>query len=258
MYFKLFLTRIGKLVKVIQYPRLLRSLVCDRVLAAVEHRKVLRPQLATVVDVGANRGQFSLAVCIWAPDAKVFAFEPLKEPAARFRKVFKGNSKVNFHHVAIGPKAGKMTIHVSASDDCSSLLPISGLQEKLFPGTGEVRTETVKVGRLVEFISENEIVEPALLKLDVQGFELETLRGCEELLHWFSYVYVECSFVELYTGQALAHEIIDWLWRRGFQLSGIYNVIYDKLFQALQGDFIFLNKSGHNKKTVQRIEKQIK
>ncbi|MDP2854672.1 MAG: FkbM family methyltransferase [Smithellaceae bacterium] len=143
------------------------------------------------------------------------------------------------HQAAIGPETGEATIHVSGADDSSSLLPISQVQERLFPGTGEVRTETIKVGRLAEFVSATEIVGPALLKLDVQGFELEALRGCEDLLSRFSYVYVECSFVELYTGQSLAHEIITWFDERGFKLNGVYNISYDKTGKAIQGDFLF-------------------
>ena len=54
-------------------------------------------------------------------------------------------------------------------------------------------------------------------------------------------LYVECSFVELYTGQALAHEVIAWLAGRGFVLKGVYNMGYDDQGRAVQGDFLFCN-----------------
>jgi FkbM family methyltransferase len=167
MTFSLLLTRLDKLLHVLRSKRLLFALVYGRVLAGAEHRKILGPDLATVVDIGANRGQFALAVRRWSPEAKVFAFEPLSGPAARFRKVFWDDSKVIFHQAAIGPEPGEAIIHVSAADDSSSLLPISQVQQRLFPGTGEVRTETIKVGRLADFVSAKEIAGPALLKLDV-------------------------------------------------------------------------------------------
>jgi len=239
MKFPLFLIRFEKLAQVLGSKRLLRALVLYRVLAGAEHRNVLRQDLATVVDIGANRGQFSLAVRQWAPGARVFAFEPLSGPAARFCKGFQGDSKVILYQAAIGQQTGEATIHVSAADDSSSLLPISQLQQRLFPGTGEVRTETIRVGRLADFFSAKEIAGPALLKLDVQGFELEALSGCEDMLEYFAYAYVECSFVELYTGQALADEVTAWLRDRGFILSGIYNLSYDEHGHALQGDFLF-------------------
>lgn len=83
-----------------------------------------------------------------------------------------------------------------------------------------------------------------MLKLDVQGFELEALRGCESLLHCFPFVYAECSFMELYEGQALAHEVIAWLRERGFVLKGVYHMGYDGRGQAVQGDFLFRSADG--------------
>ena len=239
MNLSLLLTRIDKLAHVLRSKELLRALVRHRVLVGAEHRHLLGPDLSTVVDIGANRGQFSLAVREWAPRARVFAFEPLADPAARFRKVFQGDAGVILHQAAIGPEPGEAIIHVSAADDSSSLLPISKIQERLYPGTGEVRTETIRVARLADCVAPAEIVPPALLKLDVQGFELEALRGCEDLLKGFAQVYAECSFVELYAGQALADDVIAWLRARGFRLSGVFHLGYDPGGRAVQGDFLF-------------------
>lgn len=234
--------RIIKLYTCLIDPAFRKALFRHGVAAAPEHRLVLRLDLATVLDIGANRGQFTLAVRRWAPEAKVIAFEPLAGPAARFRRVFQGDSKVILHQAAIGPEAGEAIIHVSAADDSSSLLPISAAQQRLFPGTGEVRTETIRVGRLSDFVPAEDIKTPALLKLDVQGFELEALRGCEDLLQRFGHVYVECSFMELYIGQVLAHEVIAWLAERGFVLGGVYNMSYDGHGRAVQADFLFGRK----------------
>lgn len=236
-------SRIIKLYGCLINPAFRQALFVHGVAAAPEHRHVLRSDLETVVDIGANRGQFSLAVRRWAPEARIIAFEPLAGPATRFRGVFRDDPKVILHKAAIGPASGEATIHVSAADDSSSLLPISRLQEKLFPGSREVRTEIIKMGRLADFVSAGDIKAPAMLKLDVQGFELEALRGCEVLLKCFAYVYAECSFVELYTGQALADEVILWLGERDFRLRGVYNMVYDKKGRAIQGDFLFKRNS---------------
>lgn len=116
------------------------------------------------------------------------------------------------------------------------------LRNTLFSGTAEKATQTVRVGRLLDFLAEEAIRSPALLKLDVQGFELEALRGCEDLLHRFAWVYAECSFCELYAGQALADEVIAWLRARGFRLSGLYNMSYDPEGRAVQADFLFAGR----------------
>lgn len=218
------------------------------VAASVEHSPILNylssQHLQTVVDIGANRGQFALVASRCFQHAKIISFEPLKEPAAVFRRVFTSNPAVILHELAIGPEDKKMTIHVSHADDSSSLLPISALQNRLFPGTAEKEVRTVQVSPLDAILGVEEIQKPALLKVDVQGFEKEVLGGCKSLLHLFSYIYVECSFVELYVGQSLAHEVISFLDGFGFILSGIYNLSYDKNGIAIQADFLFKNKNA--------------
>lgn len=243
----LFLTRLDKLVQAFGTKALLQALVRHRVLAGAEHRQILTRELATVIDVGANRGQFSLAVRRWAGDARIIAFEPLSAAAARFQEVFRGDDRVTLHRAAIGPEAGETVIHVAAADDSSSLFSFSELQEQIYPGTAEVGTEKIRVGRLTDFLSKEQIIPPALLKLDVQGFELEALKGSEDLLELFSQVYVECSFVGLYSGQALAGEVIAWLKERGFGLKGVYNMAYDRSGRAVQGDFFF-EATAHTEK----------
>ena len=120
---------------------------------------------------------------------------------------------VHFFSTAIGVKAARQTMHVSARDDSSSLLPISEEQCRVFPGTEEVSTTEVSITPLHEQISEQDITCPCLLKIDVQGYELAVLQGCELLLHCCDVIYCECSFLSLYEGQALADEVIHWLWQ---------------------------------------------
>ena len=211
------------------------------VAAGVEHVRVLRNlgAVSVVVDIGANRGQFALAARHCFPTAHIVSFEPLPGPAAMFRRVFAGDSLVALHEAAIGPVVGEATMHVSRLDDSSSLLPITAEQERVFPGTAEAGTSAVQTGPLEQFVASDEIDAPALLKLDVQGYELEALKGCESLLHLFEAVYCECSFIELYAGQALAGEVVAWLRERRFDLAGVYNASYDRNGRAVQADFLF-------------------
>ncbi len=208
--------------------------------AAVEHKTILcHLDCRMVIDIGANRGQFALVARACFPSAEIVSFEPLPGPVALFRRVFAKDVTTVLHVAAIGPKSEQCTMHVSGRDDSSSLLPISSLQEEIFPGTSEVETIDVRVAPLDAFVDESDIVAPAMLKLDVQGFELDALRGCESLLHRFDWVYCECSFVELYSGQKLAADVIDWLSSKGFRIKGMYNPSYDRDGLAIQADFLF-------------------
>jgi len=223
---------------------LLTALLRHRVLAGTEHRYVLAQRINTIVDIGANRGQFALAAREYCPTATIFSFEPLQEPAAVYCEVFAGDRGATLHRVAIGPSVESKQMHISARDDSSSLLLISPAQVANFPGTEEIGTQDVLVSPLDKFISSEDLVRPALLKLDVQGFELEALLGCESLLDNFDVIYCECSYVELYSGQKLASDIVAWLSLRGFELTGIYNPVYADSGQALQADFMFCSSNS--------------
>lgn len=238
MGFSLLSLRLMKLWFLLFRGRLLSAFVRYGVMAGAEHKAALSRPLRTVVDIGANRGQFALAARV-ITGARVFSFEPLPHAADVFRKVFSGDSDVVLHEAAIGNSSGKKLIHLSARDDSSSLLEIGEVQSNFFPGTHEVGTLDVRVGTLDEFCRSEDIARPAMLKLDVQGFEVQALEGCRSLIGNFDYVYCECSFVELYKGQKLACDVIDLLRADGFCLMGIYNPSYDGDGNCIQADLMF-------------------
>jgi FkbM family methyltransferase len=183
------LPTIHKVAQILRSPYFLQAFLRHRVLAGIEHRPVLSADLATVVDIGANRGQFALAVRHWAPRARIISFEPLPEPAALFRCVFANDSRVTLHQSAVGASRATLTMHISGRDDSSSLLPISATQSSLFPGTAEVASLEMPVAPLSDFVQASDLQAPAMLKLDVQGYEYEALLGCESLLPRFQWIY---------------------------------------------------------------------
>jgi FkbM family methyltransferase len=148
--------------------------------AAIEHRQALDGfDAATIVDVGANKGQFALLAAEVFPGATIYCFEPLEEPAARLRKML--GTGVRLFETAIGRSESRSVIHISRRADSSSLLPIAK-QSEVFPGTGLRENRVVSVAPLTNYLSVESSKQPALLKIDVQGYELEVLKGCDSLL----------------------------------------------------------------------------
>jgi len=80
--------------------------------------------------------------------ARIVAFEPLPTPAETFRRLFVADKLTVLHEVAIAPVIGKAMIQVSRRDDSSSLLLISKLQTKHFPGTEAITTARVRTAPL--------------------------------------------------------------------------------------------------------------
>ncbi|MBV8586836.1 MAG: FkbM family methyltransferase, partial [Verrucomicrobia bacterium] len=79
-----------------------------------------------------------------------------------------------------------------------------------------VRTEVVETERLDKLLAGVSIVD--FLKLDIQGFELQALRGAESVLDRTNVIHCEVEFAPMYAGVALFSEIELHLRQRGFEL----------------------------------------
>jgi FkbM family methyltransferase len=242
-------TRASKIGRLLREPRLWPVLwpgLRHGVFPSLEHNSVpFGSEFATVLDVGASRGQFALFALTKFPNARLICFEPLSEAYATLRKVITGQN-VELHAIALGSLRSEATLHVSARDDSSSLLAIGVQQVATFPGTHEARTTKVTVDVLNTYL-DNDLPRPCLLKIDVQGFELEVLKGAGDGLARVDEVLVEASFVELYTGQALADEVIGYLADRGLRLIDVHGVVRSTDGNALQADFLFRrNTTSHS------------
>lgn len=236
------LTRVKKLARLLKKP-IYRKALRKGVAAGIEHELVMAPlKCNTVIDIGANRGQFALVARRCFPNAQIIAFEPLPDPARVFRELFSGQDRIVLYESAIGPAGNRSSMHVSERDDNSSLLPIADLQTRLHPGTGEASRLEIQVESLSHFVSTSDLVQPVLLKVDVQGYELQCLDGCRELLPHFQYLYIECAFQELYVGQTHASRLMRFIFDQGFDLTGICHVFYDRYGQTVDADLLFTRR----------------
>jgi FkbM family methyltransferase len=210
------------------------------VAAAVEHGKVaFEREPRTVLDVGANRGQFALFALRRFPDAVVHCFEPVPAALSTLHRVLEGHEDVHVHAVALGGDAGEAQLHVSARDDSSSLLAVGSRLQLAYPDTRPVEHISVPVARLDSLLEPADLARPCLMKIDVQGFEAEVLRGASGLLPVVDDILVECSFVELYDGQPLADDLVSWLLVEGYRLRGVFSLTTDDSGACLQADLLF-------------------
>lgn len=212
------------------------------VFPSVEHKKTINKlDYDVLIDVGANRGQFSMLSQILRPTVPVYAFEPLFSEITVYKEIFSECEGVTVFQYAIGDVDESRVINVSKSPDSSSVLPISQLQSRIFPGTEKIDSQKVEIRKLSSFMSCWTGFEKILLKIDVQGFEYQVLVGIGEYIGQFKYIYVETSGVELYLGQKLFPEIALYLENSGFVMVGCFNEItIDGAFG--QADVLFVNR----------------
>jgi hypothetical protein len=81
-----------------------------------------------------------------------------------------------------------------------------------------------------------------ILKLDLQGYELQALRGCEQLLERIKLVTIEVEFAPLYENQSLFSDIDIFLRRNQFSLFNLYELWTHFDGQLTSGDALYLNK----------------
>jgi FkbM family methyltransferase len=205
------------------------------VVPTIEHAPALRGvEPVTVIDVGANRGQFSSFARVRWPNASIVAFEPLARAAERYRKVL--GTRATLFTCALGAEDGQMNMHIASRDDSSSLLALGSEQKSIFH-MDQVASLPVDVRRL-DHVLDGSVEPPALLKIDVQGFEFEVLCGMGELVKAVEWIYVETSFVELYAGQRLHDEVAALLEELGYKQAIQHNVTMDGN-RKIQADFLF-------------------
>jgi FkbM family methyltransferase len=195
---------------------------------------------STIIDVGANRGQFARFARVTFPTVPIIAFEPLPDCADAIRRTFRSDPDLRVVEAAVGDSSGKITIHRNQFSPSSSLLPMSRRHVSAFPHTARTTDVEVPIDTLDNLLASVNIGARVMLKIDVQGFEDRVLRGASATVAKCSLIIVETSFIELYEGQPLFADVHGQLMSAGFHFSGAFDQIVDPANgEILQIDAIF-------------------
>lgn len=200
--------------------------------------------IRTVIDVGAHQGEFSSAIRALLPDARIYAFEPLPDCCKILSQRLGANRPGQAFPLAIGRQPGAVTIWRCKYPKSSSVLPMAELHRASFPWTAENTPLTVEMNSLDSFDGQLRLAARVLLKIDVQGYEAEVLRGARNLLERIDFVLLEISFRPLYEGQASFKEIYELLQNAGFSYSGNLEQLLSPLDgSVLQADAFFVRRA---------------
>lgn len=199
-------------------------------------------QIANVIDVGANAGQFARVLRTkLAYQGRIISIEPLPDAFARLQARAAADERWSVLNVALGDSDTTLPINISGNSVSSSLLPILERCVQSAPSTAYVGQATVQVRRL-DSVPELRAAaaERCLLKIDAQGYEYRVLQGAEDVLGALSLLYLESSLVPLYEGELLIEEMIAYLRRKGFSPVDISRGFSDRITrQQLQADILF-------------------
>ena len=172
-----------------------------------------------IVDAGANIGQTAKIICQYFPKASVFCFEPVSSTFKQLVGNLSNFPNIEFISKALGERAAKQTIQLHQYSEINTL---AGNDLRTDDLTGE--TEEVEILTLDAFCSARDISHLDILKMDVQGWELNVLRGSSDLIKngRIHFVYSEVGFNPAEADMQHFSELNDFLEKNGFRLSGFY------------------------------------
>lgn len=194
----------------------------------------------SILDVGANDGQFAAAAHAVFPDAAIYSFEPIPDCFAKLTKTMAGVPKFKAFDLGLGAASGEMQINRSDFSPSSSFRPMAGLHKSVYPHTAHSVPLTVRVETLDGVAKGLELAEPLLLKMDVQGYEDQVLAGGGDTARRAAAIITEVSYETLYDGQPLFDAIYRSITGMGFVYKGSLEQTEDNAGRALFADGIFV------------------
>jgi FkbM family methyltransferase len=174
-------------------------------------KRGLKPKV--ILDVGAFKGYWSEYAQYFFPDANFYMIDPLKVNEARLQELCQKDTHFAYLRCAVGDVEGELIMNVTDDVAGSSLLAFD--RDRL------PQDEKVKIRTLDNLIAEGAILPPQLVKMDVQGYELKALDGGQRLFETTDVFILEVSMFEFMSEHPLAHQVIDYMAKRGYFLFDI-------------------------------------
>ncbi len=186
----------------------------------------------TIVDVGAAYGEWSrMAAAIW-PQARIVGFEPNESNRAKLEEMRQELPDFSYHLCFLGANRGRVTY------------ANRGTQTSLY-ATRATGSDSAEMRTLDDCLEAGDIPQPDLIKLDVQGYELEVLAGGERVLAGAQAVLAEVSLFKFHPAMPTADDLIAYLKQRGFVIYDVMGLLRLPEDDALgQLDFMFV-RSEH-------------
>lgn len=201
--------------------------------------------IRTIIDVGANTGQFARYIAPIFTDAQIYCFEPLPGPYALLQQwALNQHGRIQTYNVAIGDEEGQVDMyeHVAFSPS-SSILATTELFRKKYPFARLQEKTPVKISALDTQLRASEMDKQILVKIDVQGYEDRVIRSGGEILANAAVCILEISFDQLYEGQANFVELVSLLDRLNFRYAGNLEQNYAEDGHVIYCDAVFVKHS---------------
>lgn len=196
-----------------------------------------------VIDIGANEGQFAKVALNAFPGSKIIAFEPLPDCYESMVSKFNGESRFEAHNLALGDARCEMQFNRHSFTPASSFLKLSSAQASAFPYTADATTMKVHCDRLDDVINPDTLIGPVFIKIDVQGYEANVVKGAIAHLKKAEMVMIECALQPMYESQPPVLDLLQRLDNLGLRLAGVVDQLGEPATgKPLQLDFLWVRE----------------
>jgi FkbM family methyltransferase len=213
----------------------------------LKRRWILDLGIKTILDIGANKGQFALLARAVFPAAAIYSFEPLPDCFAELKNALAGDENFFPFENAIGSREETLEFFRSFHTPSSSFLKMEELHKEAFPESREGQSAEplrVAVKTLDGALGARRLEKNILVKIDVQGYELEAIEGAKKILADAKIVILEMSFLKIYENQPLFHDVYEKMYNLGFRFRGsLAQMLHPVTDEIVQTDAIFVKES---------------
>jgi FkbM family methyltransferase len=198
----------------------------------------------SIVDGGAHTAHFSHQAASAFPSTRIEAFEPAAATFAKLQRAIAKSPRIRAHKLALGAVSGMRTFHNNTLAQTSSLRRPTAAGERYFPGlVSQLAQEEVRVVALGEFCQEHGIECFDIIKLDLQGGEMDALRGAADLVAMAKIIFIEVQFLQAYKDSALFSDLDIFLRAKGLDLYQFYDLVRSPIDgRLLHGDAMFVSR----------------
>jgi FkbM family methyltransferase len=204
---------------------------------ALEHVKRMGWEPRTVVDVGVASGTWALYDAF--ASACILLVEPVAEAEPHLRAIAARYPRVEYVVAAAAARPGRIVLNVHPDTARSSAY----WESDFVPG--DITTRDVPAVTLDDLRGERRLEGPFLLKIDVQGGELDVLSGADEMLAETEYVILECCLFQFFDGAPLVAEVVSFMRARGFVIYDVASVHYRPFDGAMSTmDVVFVKETS--------------
>jgi len=179
-------------------------------------------KLSVVFDVGSHLGQTALHFRKSFPSASIHCFEPTVENFAKLKANTKGKRQIRINQLALGNARTTVTMRTGQSDQTNQVI-------RNYEKTAAIKEmPIVRMETIDSYMKDKGLSNIDLLKIDVEGYELEVLEGAEDALKRgrVKAVLAECDFDPKDTQHTYFNDLWDHLRSKNFSFFGLYDVIH--------------------------------